>query len=105
MSNEPQRPPSSRPSGYIFADTPKLKTREYQTKVSPGRVAIAGALMALFFYVLIVIGTLAPDSQEFFTRAFGATPFGFPVTAVVLVVMTVLLLPFLLGMFHLGRIL
>ena len=51
-------------------------------------------------YILFVGTTLSPDLQPVFVKAFGAQPFGFPVTLVVAIGMAVLLLPFAFAVHH-----
>jgi hypothetical protein len=57
------------------------------------------ALPALI-YILLIGTTFSPDVQPVLVKAFGAEPFGFPVTLVVAIAQAVLLFPFVFAIHH-----
>ena len=57
------------------------------------------ALPALI-YILLIGTTFSPDVQPVLVKAFGAEPFGSPVTLVVAIAQAVLLFPFVFAIHH-----
>ena len=51
-------------------------------------------------YMLVIGTTFSPDVQPVLVKAFGAEPYGVPVTVVVAIVQAVLLFPFAFALHH-----
>jgi hypothetical protein len=51
-------------------------------------------------YALLVGTTFSPDIQPFLVKAFGATPFGLPVSLIVSGAVAILFLPFAIALHH-----
>ena len=67
-------------------------------------VILASFLNLLFYAALIAVTTVAPESAEFNSQAFGEKPFGFPVAGFVFVLLSVLYLPFVPAVCGLARL-
>lgn len=64
----------------------------------------ASYVVPALIYALFVGTTFSPDVQPVLVAAFGARPFGLPVAPVVAGCVAVLLLPFVLAVYHFMRI-
>src|SRR5690348_13867582 len=67
----------------------------------PARIV---GLTSFTLYAILIGVTLAPESRNKFSEAFGPRPFGLPVTTVVIVAETILFLPFPFVVRHWVRI-
>lgn len=55
-------------------------------------------------YMLFIGTTFSPDVQPVLAKAFGAEPFGYPVTVVVAIAQAIVLFPFAFALHHFMRI-
>jgi hypothetical protein len=61
-------------------------------------------VVPVLVYALLVGTTFSPSLQPFLAKAFGAAPFGLPVSLAVAGVVAIVFLPFALALYHFMRI-